>query len=61
MQDEVVFPAFGIKGWVLATLFRAGRGRRIDPRTQDSTHADRVKQIAPADYRRNTHLRMLLE
>jgi hypothetical protein len=28
---------------------------------QLSTHADRVKHIAPADYRRNTHLRMLLE
>ena len=28
---------------------------------QLSTHADRVKHIAPSDYRRNTHLRMLLE
>jgi len=28
---------------------------------QLSTHADRVKHIAPADYRRNTHLRLLLE
>ena len=28
---------------------------------QLSTHADRVKHIAPADYRPNTHLRMLLE
>ena len=28
---------------------------------QLSAHADRVKQIAPADYRPNTHLRMLLE
>jgi hypothetical protein len=28
---------------------------------QLSTHADRVKHIAPADYRQNTHLRMLLE
>jgi hypothetical protein len=28
---------------------------------QLSTHADRVRHIAPADYRRNTHLRMLLE
>jgi hypothetical protein len=28
---------------------------------QLSTHADRVKHIAPADYRKNTHLRMLLE
>ena len=28
---------------------------------QLATHADRVKHIAPADYRRNTHLRMLLE
>jgi hypothetical protein len=28
---------------------------------QLSAHADRVKHIAPADYRPNTHLRMLLE
>jgi len=28
---------------------------------QLSTYADRVKHIAPSDYRRNTHLRMLLE
>lgn len=28
---------------------------------QLSTHADRVKHIAPADYRKGTHLRMLLE
>lgn len=28
---------------------------------QLSTHADRVKHIAPADYRPNTHLRMILE
>jgi hypothetical protein len=28
---------------------------------QLSTHADRVKHIAPADYREGTHLRMLLE
>jgi hypothetical protein len=28
---------------------------------QLSTHADRVKNIAPADYRQGTHLRMLLE
>jgi 2-hydroxy-3-keto-5-methylthiopentenyl-1-phosphate phosphatase len=28
---------------------------------QLSTHADRVKHIAPADYRLGTHLRMLLE
>ena len=28
---------------------------------QLSTHADRVRHIAPADYRKNTHLRMLLE
>ncbi|MDQ2867151.1 MAG: haloacid dehalogenase-like hydrolase [Verrucomicrobiota bacterium] len=28
---------------------------------QLSAHADRVKQIAPADYRPGTHLRMLLE
>ena len=28
---------------------------------QLSTHADRVRHIAPADYRRNSHLRMLLE
>src|SRR5438270_2006489 len=28
---------------------------------QLSTHADRVKHIAPSDYRPNTHLRMLLE
>jgi hypothetical protein len=28
---------------------------------QLSSHADRVKHIAPADYRPNTHLRMLLE
>jgi hypothetical protein len=28
---------------------------------QLSTHADRVKHIAPSDYRKNTHLRMLLE
>src|SRR5206468_2769422 len=28
---------------------------------QLATHADRVRHIAPADYRRNTHLRMLLE
>lgn len=28
---------------------------------QLSTHADRVRHIAPADYRRGTHLRMLLE
>lgn len=28
---------------------------------QLSTHADRVKHIAPADYRPGTHLRMLLE
>src|SRR6201997_4299017 len=28
---------------------------------QLSTHADRVKNIAPADYRPGTHLRMLLE
>jgi hypothetical protein len=28
---------------------------------QLSTHADRVKHIAPADYRPNTHLRLLLE
>jgi hypothetical protein len=26
-----------------------------------STHADRVKHVAPADYRQGTHLRMLLE
>jgi hypothetical protein len=28
---------------------------------QLSTHADRVKHMAPSDYRPNTHLRMLLE
>ncbi|MGH8165319.1 MAG: hypothetical protein ACREP1_13385, partial [Rhodanobacteraceae bacterium] len=28
---------------------------------QLSTHADRVRHIAPADFRRNSHLRMLLE
>jgi len=28
---------------------------------QLAAHADRVKHIAPADYRKNTHLRMLLE
>jgi len=28
---------------------------------QLSTHADRVRHIAPADYRKDTHLRMLLE
>jgi hypothetical protein len=28
---------------------------------QLSTHADRVRHIAPADYRQNTHLRLLLE
>src|SRR6266700_3805906 len=28
---------------------------------QLSAHADRVKHIAPADYRQNTHLRLLLE
>jgi hypothetical protein len=28
---------------------------------QLSTHADRVRHIAPADYRGNSHLRMLLE
>ncbi len=28
---------------------------------QLSAHADRVKHIAPADYRPNTHLRLLLE
>lgn len=28
---------------------------------QLSTHADRVRHIAPADYQRNSHLRMLLE
>ncbi|MEP6975767.1 MAG: HAD family hydrolase [Spartobacteria bacterium] len=28
---------------------------------QLSTHADRVRHIAPADYRRGSHLRMLLE
>jgi hypothetical protein len=28
---------------------------------QLSTHADRVKHIAPADYRPGTHLRLLLE
>jgi len=28
---------------------------------QLSTHADRVRHIAPADYRQGTHLRMLLE
>jgi hypothetical protein len=28
---------------------------------QLSTHADRVRHIAPADYRRNSHLRLLLE
>ena len=28
---------------------------------QLSTHADRVRHIAPSDYRPNTHLRMLLE
>jgi len=28
---------------------------------QLSTHADRVRHIAPADYRKNTHLRMLVE
>jgi ABC-type branched-subunit amino acid transport system substrate-binding protein len=28
---------------------------------QLSTHADRVKHIAPSDFRPNTHLRMLLE
>ena len=28
---------------------------------QLSTHADRVRHIAPADYRPSTHLRMLLE
>jgi hypothetical protein len=28
---------------------------------QLSAHADRVKHIAPADYRPKTHLRMLLE
>jgi hypothetical protein len=26
-----------------------------------ATHADRVRHIAPADYRRNSHLRLLLE
>ena len=28
---------------------------------QLSTHADRLKHIAPSDYRKNTHLRMVLE
>jgi len=28
---------------------------------QLSTHADRVRHIAPADFRRASHLRMLLE
>jgi hypothetical protein len=28
---------------------------------QLSTHADRVRHIAPADYQKDTHLRMLLE
>ena len=28
---------------------------------QLSTHADRVRHIAPANYRRNSHLRLLLE
>jgi hypothetical protein len=28
---------------------------------QLSTHADRVRHIAPSDYRQNTHLRLLLE
>ncbi|MEO8440434.1 MAG: hypothetical protein ABI540_09460 [Spartobacteria bacterium] len=28
---------------------------------QLSTHADRVRHIAPADYRRGSHLRLLLE
>jgi hypothetical protein len=28
---------------------------------QLSTHADRVKHIAPSDYRRGSHLRLLLE
>jgi hypothetical protein len=29
--------------------------------TSSPPHAERVKHIAPADYRQNTHLRMLLE
>jgi hypothetical protein len=56
------------------TVMRKNRGQAIavynpdDPARvgfrkcyQLSTHADRVKHIAPADYRRGTHLRMLLE
>ena len=56
------------------TVMRKNRGEAIavynpdDPARagfkkcyQLSTHADRVKHIAPADYRQGTHLRMLLE
>ena len=37
------------------------RARGFKKCYQLSTHADRVKHIAPADYRPGTHLRMLLE
>src|SRR5256885_3432144 len=50
------------------TLFRSAVYNPDDPQRagfkkcyQLSTHADRVKHIAPSDYRPNTHLRMLLE
>ena len=36
-------------------------GRSFRKCYQLCTHADRVKHIAPADYRRGSHLRLLLE
>ncbi|NIP98209.1 MAG: haloacid dehalogenase-like hydrolase, partial [Akkermansiaceae bacterium] len=36
-------------------------GRSFKKCFQLCTHADRVKHIAPADYRKGSHLRLLLE
>jgi hypothetical protein len=64
MQDEVVFPAFGIevaKFWTRCSELDDPQRAGFRKCYQLSTHADRVKHIAPSDYRPNTHLRMLLE
>jgi hypothetical protein len=61
--DVPCFTVMGKNGGAAIAVYNPDDADRIGFRKcyQLSTHADRVKHIAPSDYRPNTHLRLLLE
>jgi hypothetical protein len=61
--DVPCFTVMKKNGGQAIAVYNPGDSQRVSFKKcyQLSTHADRVRHIAPADYRKNTHLRMLLE